>query len=166
MGTSGSGKTHFIVRAIRLIKEKLNLEAAVIKNIHDHEVDTPGKDSHEFSEAGASYSVIRNRKNENCIFLKQPVPLEDLIDWLSRGPLKIDVLFIEGFRNLAHPSVLCARSPEEIKDQINEHVKMISGLISNEFQENFKSFGVPVIKIEDNFELFVKIFELRPNKEY
>ncbi len=160
LGTSGSGKTHFIIQAISLIKEKLNLESAVIKNIHAHEIDTPGKDSYKFSEAGASYSITRNIKNENSIFLKRNIPIEELIRWLSRGPLKIDILFVEGFKHLNYPSVLCVQSLEKVKDQITDQVKMISGLITKEFKEEHYSHGLPVINIENNFEVFVKIFGL------
>ena len=110
LGTSGTGKTHFITNTIKLLKKHLNYETAVIKNIHEHEIDEEGKDSYKYSEAGAVYSITRNVNNENTIFLKKPIKIEGLIDWLEQGPFKIDLFLIEGFKNLNYPSILCVRN--------------------------------------------------------
>ncbi|GAH10484.1 unnamed protein product, partial [marine sediment metagenome] len=85
LGTSGAGKTHFITNVIKLLKKRLNYETAVIKNIHEHEIDEEGKDSYKYSEAGAVYSITRNVYSENTIFLKKSIEIEKLMDWLEQG---------------------------------------------------------------------------------
>ena len=71
IGYSRSGKTFFILNAINLLKKNLNFNVAVIKNIHDHQIDEEGKDSYEFSRYGAKYSITKNQNTRSLIkFLK------------------------------------------------------------------------------------------------
>jgi len=158
---SGSGKTHFIKLAIKLLKKNLNLEAAVIKNIHEHQIDEEGKDSYEFTKAGANYSITKNINNETTIFLKKELEISKLIKWLQNGPLGIDVLFFEGFRKLNYPMVLCVKNPGEMSDQINFNVKMISGAILTDGSYNDIESVIPIIDIEQDFQKFIEIFKIK-----
>ena len=54
IGYSGSGKTHFIQKAIKRLKTEFNFEVVVIKNVHQHKIDEEGKDSYKFSEFSIS----------------------------------------------------------------------------------------------------------------
>jgi len=158
--SSGTGKTHFISNAIKLLKKHLNYETAVIKNIHEHEIDERGKDSYKYCEAGAVYSVTKNINNENTIFLKKKIEIEDLINWLDQGPFKIDIFFIEGFKNLNYPSVLCVKDFNEIEDKLGKNIKMISGLICKKNDE-IRELEVPIVDIEKDFEKFLNIFNIK-----
>ena len=60
VGYSGTGKTQLILNAISLFKENLNYKVAVIKNIHEHEIDKKGKDSYKYAEEGATFSITKN----------------------------------------------------------------------------------------------------------
>ncbi|MHA1255716.1 MAG: molybdopterin-guanine dinucleotide biosynthesis protein MobB, partial [Promethearchaeota archaeon] len=140
IGLSGSGKTFFISKAIKLLKLYLNYDVAVIKNVHDHQIDEEGKDSFIYSKAGAVYSVTKNIYNETVIFNKKELAIETIIEWLIKGPYKFDLVFTEGFRSLEAPTIICLKELKELKPQYNENIKMISGLIcvknrdeSNEF---------------------------------
>ena len=161
IGYSGSGKTHFIQKAIRRLKTELNFEVGVIKNIHQHQIDEKeGKDSHKFTEAGAVYSIIKNKFNENAIFLNKKINIEELIRWIIKGPFKIDIIFIEGFRDLSYPTILCVKKLSEIKDQLNDNVKVISGLITISKLSQNSEIKLPIVDTEENFEGFLKIFEI------
>jgi molybdopterin-guanine dinucleotide biosynthesis protein MobB len=161
IGYSGSGKTHFIQKAIRRFKSELNFEVVVIKNVHQHKIDEEGKDSYKFSKAGAVYSIIKNKLNENAIFLKKKINIEELIRWIIKGPIKVEIIFTEGFRNLSYPTILCVKKISEIKPQLNENVKVISGLITTSKLSQKSEIKLPIIDAEENFERFLKIFEIK-----
>ncbi|MFW9897239.1 MAG: molybdopterin-guanine dinucleotide biosynthesis protein B [Candidatus Thorarchaeota archaeon] len=161
MGYSGSGKTHFIAKAISMLKKHLNYNIAVIKNVKHHQIDQEGKDSSRFSTAGASYSIITNNNNDIGVFLKiKENKFKELIDWLQNGPYHIDLLITEGFRNLHNPTLLCVKNIEEIEPQLNENIKMISGLIcSDEKYCDIFSYP-PILDLDKNFHKFLEIFNI------
>ena len=161
IGYSGSGKTHFIQKTIRRLKKELNFEVVVIKNIHQHQIDEEGKDSNKFTKAGAVYSIIKNKFDENAIFLKKKINIEELIRWIIKGPFKIEIIFTEGFRNLSYPTILCAKKLSEINPQLNENVKVISGLITTSKLSQRSEIKLPIVDAEENFESFLEIFEIK-----
>ena len=162
IGYSGSGKTHFILNAIKLLKKNLNYEVAIVKNIHEHQIDKEDKDSFKYGEAGAQFSITKNVKNETTIFLRKEISIKELLEWIRSGPYKIDLIFIEGFRNLNYPTVLCLKNFEEIKPQLTENVRMISGLIcsQNALKNEKIDINLPIIDIQKEFKKFLKIFNI------
>ncbi|MFX1458879.1 MAG: molybdopterin-guanine dinucleotide biosynthesis protein B [Promethearchaeota archaeon] len=160
IGYSGTGKTFLIVKAIILFKQQLNYNCSVIKNIHEHRIDTQGKDSYKFTDAGAQYSISRNKFNENVIFIKKDIEIHNIIEWIEDGPLKTDILFLEGFRNLPFPAILCINDSPEIKPQLTNQVKMISGLITTKPNELQEEIGIPIIDIHKEFDKFLNIFKV------
>ena len=161
IGYSGSGKTHFILKAIEDLRNKLNLNAAVIKYIHEHQIDKEGKDTYEYSQAGAKFAITKNDFNETVIFLKNKIEIEEVIKWISISPFKVDLIFIEGFRNLNYPTILCVKNFKEIESQLTSHVKMISGLICKENIRNSDNLDLPIVNIEKEFGKFLEIFDLK-----
>lgn len=161
IGFSGSGKTYFIMKAIELFKNQLGYKVTVFKNVKHHQIDEKGKDSHIFTKSGAIYSIIKNLNNEMAIFLKiEENGIDTLIKWLEQGPYKSDIVITEGFRNLDHPTVLCVSNIDEIKTQTTKAVKMISGAICGKDEIDDHSLKIPIINIEENFERFLKIFNI------
>ena len=160
IGTSGSGKTYLIEKIIRKLKFELNLEVGVIKYIHEHRIDEKGKDSFRFSESGAVFSIIKNKFDESAIFLKKEINLDELIIWLNTSPFQLDVIFFESFRNLPYPTILCIEELSQIRAQLNENVKMISGLITKSEFAQSEEINLPVFKVDNNFKEFCQIFEL------
>ena len=161
IGFSGSGKTFFILNAIGLLKKNLNFNVAVIKNIHEHQIDQEGKDSYEFSRYGAKYSITKNQNNETTVFIRSELSIEKTIEWISRGPFKIDLIFIEGFRNLHFPTVLCLRGKDELESQISSNVKVISGTICSNKSINFPDLKIPLIDVKKDFIRFLEIFGIK-----
>jgi molybdopterin-guanine dinucleotide biosynthesis protein MobB len=158
IGYSGSGKTYLIENLIRKLKLELGLEVGVIKYIHEHQIDEEGKDSFRFSKSGAVFSVIQNDLGEKAIFLKKKINLDDLIVWLNKSPFKLDVIFFESFRNLPYPTILCVDDLSQIESQLNENVKMISGLIAINEDAQIEDVDLPIFDVEKNFKEFCKIF--------
>jgi len=160
IGYSSSGKTFLIENVIKKLKFELNLEVGVIKYIHEHRIDEEGKDSFRFSEAGAVFSIIKNRFNESAIFLKKEINLDALIIWLDNSPFKLDVIFFESFRNLPYPTILCVEEFKDVKEQLSENVKMISGLITKNIFAQSEELDIPVVDVYKNFKEFCKIFKI------
>ncbi len=161
IGYSGSGKTHFILNAIKLLKKNLNKEVSVIKFIHEHQIDKVGKDSYKYSEVGASYSVLKNIDNETTIFLKKNADITSIIEWLRNGPYKTDFIFTEGFRELNYPTVLCIKNVDDVESQLTKNVKMISGSIY--LMKDYEKYylDLPIINIEKDFKRFLEIFNIK-----
>jgi len=160
IGYSGSGKTHLIEFLIKKFKFDFNFEVSVVKYIHEHRIGEEGKDSFKFSEAGAVFSVIKNKFNQNAIYLNKQINLDALINWLNKSPYKVNLIIIEGFRNVSYPTILCVKDLQEIDAQLNRNVKLISGIITlNKVSEERES-EIPIFSIQRNFERFTKIFNI------
>jgi molybdopterin-guanine dinucleotide biosynthesis protein MobB len=144
-----------------LLKEELNYNTAVIKYIHEHEIDKKGKDSYRFTEEGASFSITKNVNNETTIFLKKEISIEEIADWLDKSPYKIDLIFTEGFRNSSSPSILCVKDITELDSELNINIKMISGLVIK--NEKFKKTHseIPILDVNKDFQKFLEIFEIK-----
>jgi len=160
IGFSGSGKTYFIINAVKLLKLQLDYEVSCIKNVDQHNIDKEGKDSFEFTKAGATYSIIKNQFNEHAFFFKSKLDIKEIIEWISKGPLKVDLIFIEGFRNLNYPTVLCVKNFKEIDQQLSENVRMISGVFLSKNQKHKEYKGIPIKSIRENFNEFLEIFDI------
>lgn len=160
IGFSGSGKTYLILNALKLLRSTLNYKVAVIKNIHEHQIDKKDKDSYKFGEAGAYFSITQNINDETTIFLKKKISSEKLIEWLLKGPFNVDLIFFEGFRKLNYPTILCLKNWEELESQLNYNVKMISGLICLEEERKENELKIPIIDIENDFDKFLATFKI------
>ena len=161
IGYSGSGKTYFIRKLITLLKTKLGYRVAVVKNIKHHQIDKEGKDSYKFTESGASYSIIKNNNNDYGIFLNvNEDNLKKIVNWVHQGPIQIDILLTEGFRTLDHPTTLCVRNLDEIEQQLNKNVKLISGIICSKNINTNTFSNLPILDIEKNFFKFKDLFQI------
>jgi len=160
IGYSGSGKTHLIEFLIKKCKTELNLEVSVIKNIKEHKIDKEGKDSFKFSEAGAVFSVIKNKFKQNAIYLNKKISLDALINWIDKSPFKVDLIITEGFRDVPYPSILFVKELEDIEVQLNQNVKLISGLIALNKPIKKREDQMPIFNIQENFERFSSLFNI------
>ncbi|MBN1214998.1 MAG: molybdopterin-guanine dinucleotide biosynthesis protein B [Candidatus Lokiarchaeota archaeon] len=160
IGYSNSGKTNFIEIAIKRLKKQLNKNCAVIKFIHEHKIDIEGKDTYRFKEAGALLAITQNSYSETTIFLKNKLSFINIIKWLEDSPFNINLIFIESFRDKNFPTILCVKDEEEIKPQLNENIKAISGLICTDSNRKDKYYDIPLINIETQFSSFLEIFDI------
>ncbi|KKL92545.1 hypothetical protein LCGC14_1883610, partial [marine sediment metagenome] len=133
----------------------------VVKNIKHHQIDKEGKDSYKFTESGASYSIIKNNNNDYGIFLNvNEDNLKKIVNWVHQGPIQIDILLTEGFRTLDHPTTLCVRNLDEIEQQLNKNVKLISGIICSKNINTNTFSNLPILDIEKNFFKFKDLFQI------
>jgi molybdopterin-guanine dinucleotide biosynthesis protein len=80
---------------------------------------------------------------------------------MSRLSDKIDLAFVEGFRGLDVPEILCVENLGDIPSQLNLNIKMISGVISTKIEKINSVKDIPIINIEKQFQRFLEIFDIR-----
>ncbi|MBP1358294.1 MAG: molybdopterin-guanine dinucleotide biosynthesis protein B [Sulfolobus sp.] len=104
IGKKDTGKTSSIERAVSVLKEK-GFSVGVIKHSH-HEIDVQGKDTYKFWKAGADIVIFNDSKcvafyrcNLDIIFL-----------------LPVDVIIIEGYKELNLGTKIEINSPSEIEE--------------------------------------------------
>ena len=157
IGFSGSGKTSSIVSLINYLTKITDFKIFVLKNIHQHTIDTKGKDTYRFSEAGAEAVIARSNK-ATTFFVNNALNLKDIIKWLEEAPIKPDIIITEGFRELKNDKILCVSSQEAIEEQFDNTIKVISGKIASESRRSEKSYeGIPIINALEEPEEIMKI---------
>lgn len=97
-GYSGSGKTTLLSRLIPLLKDQ-GLDVAVIKHSHHNlELDKPGKDSHQFVEAGADQVILAcPNKRYHFSVQHQHDELDEQLKWVKWK--LCDLVIVEGYRH-------------------------------------------------------------------
>ena len=100
-GWSGAGKTSLIVR---LMPELVGRGLAVSTMKHAHhafDIDTPGKDSYEHRQAGASEVLVTSANRWALMHEHRGAP-EATVEELIAHMTPVDLLIIEGFKQHAH----------------------------------------------------------------
>lgn len=100
-GWSGSGKTSLMVRLLPELVGR-GLSVSTMKHAHHaFDVDTPGKDSYEHRQAGATEVIVTSANRWALMHELRGAPeaqMEDLVARMS----PVDLLLIEGFKHHAH----------------------------------------------------------------
>ncbi len=103
---SGTGKTSLLVKLIPLLKLQ-GLRVAMIKHAHhDFDIDKPGKDSYELRKAGADQVLIASDQRY-ALMIDYAQRKEVILGYLiSKLDLEnIDLVLVEGFRDVAFPKI-------------------------------------------------------------
>lgn len=117
---SGSGKTTFLEKIIRELKNR-GFKVAVIKHdTHGFDIDKPGKDTWRHAQAGADIVTISSpkkfaliEKRENELSLDEVILRISGVDIiLTEGYKRQNKPKIEVFRSAAHKDLLC--DPNEL----------------------------------------------------
>jgi molybdopterin-guanine dinucleotide biosynthesis protein B len=97
IGRKNNGKTTLIVELIQELKQRGVTVGTLKHSGHEHELDTPGKDSYRHHAAGGNPAVVMTR-NQVAIYLTRD-PQDDFLEKL--GPLysATDVVLVEGYIN-------------------------------------------------------------------
>ena len=172
IGFSKSGKTKSIEKLISYLHNQ-NYVVLAFKHIHqdNFSIDSPGKNTWKFSQAGADV-VVSQSSNESAILFNRkinPLLMIKSINDLLQSSLKRDqtssnkqvIVVLEGFRDLKGKKVLCVKNLEEIKSQIDPSIIAIAGAIfSNvsELKNAETEISAKFINILENPEEILKIF--------
>ncbi len=178
IGYSNSGKTASIEALVNWLatdsEKGKEYSTCVFKNIHHEKfsIDQPGKNTYRFWKAGADVVVSRSPQ-ETAIMYKWEKDLRSTFDEIQKemenhltsrqteGEQPPEIVFImEGFREYQGPTVLCAKSIDEVEQQFAQHIVAISGAIGlnkEELLELEAKYEVPYI---NTLELPERLFNL------
>ena len=130
VGQGKSGKTTLIEKLIPELKSR-GYRVATVKHTHQNlELDTPGKDSWRYAQAGSDAVFISTPKNLVLIeSVEQDVSIKDITRLISAA---CDILLVEGFHDAHVPKVEVHRketgkelrcTPKELRAIVtDEHV--------------------------------------------
>ena len=117
-GHSGSGKTTFMEKLVRLLVS-WDLKVATIKHdIHEFEMDQPGKDSWRHKHAGALVSAI---SSPSKIGMVMDVDHDHDPNELAQFFPHVDLIIAEGYKHAPYPKL------EVFRSEGNPHKKPLSG---------------------------------------
>lgn len=117
VGNSGVGKTTFLEKLIPVLKQRGYRLAALKHDVHNFEIDYPGKDSWRLTKAGSDIVIISaGHKLAMMETVEEERPLERLVEMVGD---RVDMVLTEGYRGAgalkievsrkAHSTTLTAR---------------------------------------------------------
>jgi len=130
VGTKKSGKTTTIENLIRELTSR-GYRVAAIKHVPepDHTIDTPGKDTWRYAQAGAR-TVVSAAANE--IATMEKIPLETLsLNALLRRCKGSDIIFTEGLKRLVMkrksiPKIVVVKTVDEATDAMETYKPIVA----------------------------------------
>ena len=100
-GWSGSGKTTLVTNLIPALIGR-GVTVSTIKHAHHgFEIDTPGKDSYEHRQAGATEVMVTSGRRW-ALMRELRGGAESSLDQLTSHMTPVDLLLIEGFKRQSH----------------------------------------------------------------
>jgi molybdopterin-guanine dinucleotide biosynthesis adapter protein len=127
VGKSGIGKTTFVEKLVRELKRR-GLKVAMIKHhAHTTPIDSPGKDSWRFAEAGADVVLVSSPQEVGRF---ERVTRELTLAELAARIENVDLILTEGFKRGAAPKIEVSRAavgtdliarPDELIAVVSDH---------------------------------------------
>ena len=138
VGFKGSGKTSLIEALMGELGGR-GLRVGVVKHTaRPYPVDTPGKDTWRYREAGAPASALITPR-ATAVFLSRSLKPEEVIGLL--GPL--DLVLLEGFKEEERaPRIIVARDRREVEELRNGLEVAVTGEVA---KSGVKDLGVPLL---------------------
>ena len=149
VGWKNSGKTTLLTKLIHEFSKR-GLEVSSLKHAHhDFDIDEEGKDSFKHREAGAKEVMISSKKRWALIHENDDEELD--LQSLIKKMKKVDIIFIEGFKNsnLIYPKLEVSRL-ESKKSYIFKTDENIIAFISD---KKTKEIDIPVFDINNIIEI-------------
>ncbi|MEX2461609.1 MAG: molybdopterin-guanine dinucleotide biosynthesis protein B [Paenibacillaceae bacterium] len=151
VGFSGSGKTTLLSQVVIQLKRRGYRIGVLKHDAHDFQMDVKGKDTYQYSEAGADLVAISSAAKFNMMErLQKPLALEEVLQRF-RG---VDLILIEGYKQANVPKILVARTSEQLAlyEQLSQVMAIAStfGMNSSEASSLILSVDrVPFLDLND-----------------
>ena len=114
VGRSDVGKTTFLEKVVRELKDKGYRVAVIKHDTHGFEIDHPGKDSWRMSQAGSDVVVISSTDKMAMIKkTSQELSLDQLEAYIMGG---VDIILAEGYKSSDKPKIEISRA--EVSDEL------------------------------------------------
>ncbi len=107
VGNSGVGKTTFLEKLIREMKSRGYRVAAIKHDVHNFDIDRPGKDSWRLTQAGGDIVILSSPRR---LALMEEVQQERTLDELAMMVEdRVDLILTEGYRSAAALKIAISR---------------------------------------------------------
>ncbi len=107
VGNSGVGKTTFLEKLLRVLKARGYRVAAVKHDVHNFEIDKPGKDSYRLTQAGSDIVVLSSPHRLALLEeVEEERTLDDLVAMVAN---RVDIVVTEGYRGAAAQKIEVSR---------------------------------------------------------
>ena len=137
-GFKESGKTSLIEALTGELRKRGRTVGVIKHTVRPYPIDTPGKDTWRYREAGAQASAMLTPE-ESALFFHHPLELNEAVRLLGA----IDLVLLEGFKELDRaPRIIVARNREEVEQLRNGLEIAVTGEISGSEEEGLE---VPVL---------------------
>ena len=168
VGTKKSGKTTTIENLIRELTNR-GYKVAAIKHVPepDHTIDTPGKDTWRYAQAGAK-TIVSAAASEIATIEKTPVETVKL-DALIRKCKGNDIVFIEGLKKKVAkrkgiPKIVVAKTMDEAVSALEAYKPILA--FSGPYSTENLNVQIPYADAKENLEKLADIVENRLLKKH
>ena len=163
VGTKKSGKTTTIENLIRELTNR-GYKVAAVKHVpeSDHTIDTPGKDTWRYAQAGAK-TIVSVAANEIATIEKTTGENVNL-DALIRKCKGNDIVFIEGLKKRVAKrrgisKIVVTKTMDEAVSALETYKSILA--FSGPYSTESLNFQIPYADAKENIEKLVDIVENR-----
>lgn len=135
-GFSKTGKTTTVTSLVSELKRR-GYTVGTVKDIHfkDFEADTPGTDTYKHAAAGARRVTARGPKNTGII-MDERMTMDAILKYY-----KEDFVIIEGDCGIDSPTIITAKTINDIEEKMCPEAIAVSGIIANDMQDQMISIS-------------------------
>ena len=127
VGRSNVGKTTFLEKVVKELKNRGYRVAVVKHDSHGFDIDHPGKDSWRLAQAGSDVVVVSSA--DKMAMVKRPareMTLDQLADMVMDG---VDIIITEGYKGADKPKIEVFRS--DVSDRILSQEQDLLALVTD-----------------------------------
>ena len=127
VGRSNVGKTTFLEKVVKELKNRGYRVAVVKHDSHGFDIDHPGKDSWRLAQAGSDVVVVSSA--DKMAMVKRPareLTLDQLADMVMDG---VDIIITEGYKGADKPKIEVFRS--DVSDRILSQEQDLLALVTD-----------------------------------
>ncbi|MCL6472298.1 MAG: molybdopterin-guanine dinucleotide biosynthesis protein B [Firmicutes bacterium] len=139
VGKSNAGKTTFLEKLIAELKARGYRVATIKHNVHDFEIDHPGKDTYRHAKAGADTVIIATAHKMAMIKkLDKELPIQHIVELAGAGH---DLIITEGYKRGPFPKIEVSRK-EVSSELICSEDELIALVTDHPFPIDIPHFGL------------------------
>ncbi len=133
-GFSKTGKTTTVVSLVSELRRR-GYTVGTVKDIHfkEFEADTPGTDTYKHASAGARRVTARGPKNTGII-MDERMTMDAILKYY-----KEDFVIIEGDCGIESPTIITAKTINDIEEKMCPEAIAVSGIIANDMHDQMIS---------------------------
>ena len=160
VGNSGVGKTTLLEKLIAILKARGYRVAAIKHDVHEFEVDYPGKDSWRLTRAGSDIVLISSA--DKLALIESPEAERTLEELVAMVDDRVDIVLTEGYRGASAMKIEVSRAAHS--HQITARLDDLLAIVTDATFD----YRVPQFDLDDAAgvaDFLEKRFSLAPSAE-